>query len=125
MYTSINYNSPRKNYKHKSNYTNHKNKVKILEDTTIDGKFIIEISYIKEQGIYYKQLNIDKNNIDKVITRFKNNNFLIETPNSINLSTISNIENISTTYSHYEYRANQLNNFKRQAYNNSFKQKYK
>ena len=53
MYTTINYTSPRKNYRHKTNYINYNNKLKILDDTTIDGKIKLEISYSKNKGIYH------------------------------------------------------------------------
>ena len=124
MYTTINYTSPRKNYRHKTNYINYNNKLKILDDTTIDGKIKLEISYSKNKGIYHKQLNINKENLSGIIDKFKNRNFIIEDPSKIDLCPISNIENKVGNYRHHEYGQNLSDNFKRQAYNNSFKQKY-
>lgn len=127
MYTSINYNSPTKNYRNSqlTNYKNYKNKLKILDETTVDGKIKIELSYTKDQGIYFKELAIKRDNLDNIIEKCRLNNFTLETPSSVNLAHISKLENISTNYSHYEYRNKEVNNFKKQAYNNSFKQKYK
>ena len=112
MYSSISYNSPTKNYRDHivSNHNNYKNKLRILEETTIDDKIKIELSYTKKHGIYIKQFAINKLNMNSIISKCKKNNFIIEYSSALQDSNISNLESLNTNYSHHEYMNNNLNN---------------
>ena len=112
------------NYRDKINIPkkSFKNKVKINMDEDHEGKILLEISFIKDNNIYNRHLKIYKAKLVPILEKFKNNNFLILGDDH---NQISNLNNTVVKNVHPEYSNNNINNFLRNSYSNSFNQKYK
>ena len=121
MYSSIGEQTGMKDFKKKTNIQNYKNTVKILDDTNIKNQIHLEVSYIKNNGIQIRELYIERNNLSKIIDNFKNKGFQINKPCNNN---VSELENINSKTFHPEYNNINLQDFKKQGFNNSFKEKF-
>ena len=70
-----------------------KKTLKICPDTNVHGSILLEINYVKDNGIKIRNLYINKSNLDKTLSKFIQNGFeIIDTCNNS-----SKISNISTT----------------------------
>lgn len=123
MYTTPSMHSNRINYHDQivTKAKNFKNTLKITNTTDINNRILLEISYIKNNGIRLKNIFVKESNLNDTVKKFKLNNFEIISDNKDD--SISKFNTIQTP--HPEYTDNShLNEFKRQGYNNSFIQKY-
>ena len=101
-----------------------KNKVKILSDTNIHNQILLEVSYLYNNGIYIKKLKIDQINLVNVLKKFKSNNFTIEKSHYEISNIIPEPINEEVNWKHPEYLNNNLNNFLRKGFQNSYTQKF-
>ena len=121
MYSSIGEQTGMKDFRKKTSIQNYKNTVKILDDTNIKNQIHLEVSYIKNNGIQIRELYIDRHNLDKIIDNFQSKGFKINHPPENN---VSELENINSKTFHPEYNNMNLQDFKKQGFNNSFKEKF-
>ena len=103
---------------------NFKNKVKILNDKNIHDQVLLEVSYLYKKGVYIKKLKIDQNNLINVLKKFKKNNFIIEKSHIESSNLLPEPKNNNFNWKHPEYINNNLNNFLRKGFQNSYIQKF-
>ena len=76
----------------------------------------------KNDQLFYKTIKINRDNLIDVLNKFRSKGFLIHSSN--NHENVSNFDNLETNFKHPEYN-DLVNNFRREAYSNSFNQKHK
>ena len=108
-------------YRKISQAKNYTNTLKILEETNIKGHVRLEASFVKNKGIQIRSFFIHPNNVDKVIADFNKKKFTILKSHQNNSSYLNEME---TMVLHPEYINNNMQDFKKQAFNNSFKEKF-
>jgi len=121
MYSSIGEGTSMTDYRKISQAKNYTNTLKILEETNIKGHVRLEASFVKNNGIQIRSFFIHPNNIDKVISDFNNKKFMIVRCKENNTSYLNETD---SGVQHPEYINNNMQDFKKQAFNNSFKEKF-
>tara|TARA_B100001741_G_scaffold142986_1_gene118100 strand:+ start:388 stop:759 length:372 start_codon:yes stop_codon:yes gene_type:complete len=121
MYSSIGEGTSMTDYRKISQAKNYTNTLKILEETNIKGHVRLEASFVKNNGIQIRSFFIHPNNIDKVVSDFNKKKFLIVRSQENNTSYLNEME---SRVQHPEYINNNMQDFKKQAFNNSFKEKF-
>jgi hypothetical protein len=102
----------------------YKNKVKILNETNFNGQVILEVSYLYKKGVYIKNLKIFKENLIHILKKFKKNNFIIEKSYVEKSNLIQESKSDKFNWRHPEYIQNNLNNFVRKGFQDSYTQKF-
>lgn len=121
MYSSIGEGTSMTDYRKISQAKNYTNTLKILEETNIKGHIRLEASFVKNNGIQIRSFFIHPSNIDKVISDFDKKKFIIVRSQENNTSYLNEME---SRVQHPEYINNNMQDFKKQAFNNSFKEKF-
>ena len=121
MYSSIGEGTSMTDYRKISQAKNYTNTLKILEETNIKGHVRLEASFVKNNGIQIRSFFIHPNNIDKVVSDFNRKKFIIVRCQENNTSYLNEMESM---VQHPEYINNNMQDFKKQAFNNSFKEKF-
>tara|TARA_B100001094_G_C17992413_1_gene700886 strand:+ start:351 stop:722 length:372 start_codon:yes stop_codon:yes gene_type:complete len=121
MYSSIGEGTSMTDYRKISQAKNYTNTLKILEETNVKGHVRLEASFVKNNGIQIRSFFIHPNNVDKVIADFNKNKFTILKSQQ---NTSSYLNEMETRVLHPEYINNNMQDFKKQAFNNSFKEKF-
>ena len=121
MYSSIGEGTSMTDYRKISQAKNYTNTLKILEETNIKGHVRLEASFVKNNGIQIRSFFIHPNNIDKVVSDFNRKKFIIVRSQENNTSYLNEMESM---VQHPEYINNNMQDFKKQAFNNSFKEKF-
>lgn len=121
MYSSIGEGTSMTDFRKISQANNYKNTLKIYEDTNIKGHIHLEASFVKNNGIQIRSFYIDPQNIDNIIKSFRKHNFQIINSVDNNVSVINQIE---SKVHHPEYNNRNMADFSKQAFNNSFNEKF-
>jgi hypothetical protein len=126
MYSGLGSQTQMENYHDQivSNIHQFKKTLTVYPDTNVHGSTLIEISYVKDKGIRVRNLYIHKDNLVEIIFKFKEQGFIINNK-STKQSKISNFDQIPAGQLHPEYSNTDISNFNRQAFNNSFNEKFK
>ena len=121
MYSSIGEGTSMTDYRKISQARNYTNTLKILEDTNVKGHTHLEASFVKNNGIQIRSFFIHPNNLGKIIEDFRKKNFAIS---STQENQVSCIEKTQSRTLHPEYINQNMQDFKKQGFNNSFKEKF-
>ena len=121
MYSTIGEGTTMTDYRKISQAKNYTNTLKILEDTNIKGHIHLEASFVRNNGIQIRSFFIQPNNLNKIIEDFRKKNFIISTNQE---TSVSCIEKTQSRVLHPEYMNHNMQDFKKQAFNNSFKEKF-
>ena len=118
----IKYKVPENTFRNKniSSAKTYKNNVKIIDPNGVNGSIKIECSYTKGNSIIHKHFSINKNNIRHILDKLTKNGFTI-----IDYVDNDEIQNIDFTNYDENTKISRYDFMGRQAYNNSFIQKYK
>ena len=110
------------------NKINFKNNATIFLEKNKENKIIMEIAYKKNNSILIRKVTILQKNIIPILQKLKDNNFIINRVNndmnSMNDMYETLIPQCKDNSYHPEYRNYNMNNFVRQSYNASYKQKF-
>ena len=120
MYLSPNKEEFQQNYRNynNSNPKKFRNLIKIENDITSNNKIPIELTFVKNSGIFIRKLFIHKYKLDNTIKKLIKNGFYLYEPDK----SVSKLSNIKTNNNNHINLDNV--DFTRQGYNNSFQQKY-
>ena len=98
---------------------NFRNTVQISNEINPYGKIPIELRFSKNNAIFIRKIYIHHTNLDKTIKKICKRGFYLHN----NIENVSNFTKIKVN-PHYEYVNSRIIDFNKEAYNNSFKQKY-
>ena len=121
MYEIINHDEDSDNLPNRVLVKKYQNTIKILAVSNIKGQVQLEISYLKNNGIQIRKIFIYPVNINSVLSKFSNNNFIISNSETQN---VSNLDTLMSNTNHPEYSVEKMHDFKKQSFNNSFNQKF-
>ena len=102
-----------------SNAKTYKNNVKIIDPNAVNGSIKIECSYTKDNSIIHKHYSISRQNIRQILDKLAKKGFLI-----IDYVDNEEIQNIDKSNHDENTKIARYDFMGRQAYNNSFIQKY-